>query len=254
MEETKKLFMKIDKRQTQSLSPSAFNSVVTQRRGLLNNINQKTMKTILLEKSPVQQQNTSFKYSIINLNKTRLAKIFTSHPVLFKRAQEMILFIRPIPMAIFLVLFNLLLYFYRSFQFPFYSLVAISYFLYYSCKIISPRIWPILEETLFEPEIKVDPNESNHLRSPDDAADFIYAYYNPIRLCLKAFTKLSSDTSITGLQVMLCVYAFLFFLTFAFDLFWPFAIAANVALIGPGIYFCPIVRVAVTNFKKRWNL
>lgn len=134
----------VNKRQTQSLSPLSFNSFMTQKKKI-----QKNQSHQAHSNEENLHDNANMCNNFLDLNKTSLASIFSSHPIAFKLSQELLFFHKPIPFLILISMLNLCLYFYRSFHFTFYSQIAVLLFLYILAKTLIPQIWPIIYETLF---------------------------------------------------------------------------------------------------------
>lgn len=154
-----KRFAPINKRLTQSLSPLSFSSFMTQKK-----MKQKRLSQQMNQNENYQNEKGTLLNNIFELNKASLSAFFTHHSIAFRLIQELLLFHRPIPFIILLSLLNINLYFYRSFQFTFYSQVVLIVFLNILFRIFFTKVWPIAYETLFLSDAEVQKlKEINYL-------------------------------------------------------------------------------------------
>ena len=252
-EEATNVFVPVDRRQIQSLNRFDVQSQSTSSQPQVHFRKQTPTKSIRLSRSPVER--FSLRKELLEMTPQRLLEIFKTHSSEFKKIQEIVLFLRPLPAFIIFCAINLGFYFYRSFNIPFYCKVSLLVMFSIIGKLIFPSVFPIVDEILLSSEIKHPPKDaSNRLRTPEEATIFIFTLFNPIRTIAKGFLKLIDDNSISGLKLTLGIYLILFFFTSVFDLFWPVVILSNLFLFGPGIYFSPLIRESIVCFKKRWNI
>ena len=156
-------------------------------------------------------------------------------------AQAMLMFKRPIPMALLIAIVNLCFLLFRILGKNFYAQVTIAAFARLLYKVFSSTIKSFAHNSLFSGEIPKGEG-SNRIRSVDEVAAFLDKVLTPFFNFQKIIKKLASDETITGQMIYAGILFFAFALTASIDFFWIIVIIVNAVLILPGVILHPMVR------------
>ena len=179
-------------------------------------------------------------------NPEALEKIIEDHLVCFQRIQEVLLFKRPIVLAIAFVFLNLVFFLYRKLDLNFYALVTLIAILVTLYKAFLAAQVPKIVSSLFGTNVdQGDANSPTRIRNPKEISQLFEKYLSWMPVVIRTIRKLRSDQTTTGRLIWAGVLFCLFIIFVAIDLFWPIVILSNVLLLA-----LPIYCVVITQMQK----
>lgn len=161
---------------------------------------------------------------------------FNSHPVAFRRVQEVIFLKRPIVLGVTFVVMNLLFFIWRKMNLNFYAAVAIATLLYAVYNAFIANFVPKVLEMAFGANVEPGtPEQANHIRDAKEAAQFFAKYLRFMPVVLGVIEKLYKDQTLVGRLIWCSFLAGIFILSLFISVFWILVIVANIALLCPPV-------------------